>query len=366
MRPGYVAFPSLGLMAFVGLLSACSDRILLNDYVSAPDASFQPPDSGDRKGPPPGDAACTVEYDWIRYDKNTATATIVMDRSSAAGLSFGSSTRSAAMQTALQHAMVEKGYQASIKFGFIEYPGPSSQCGTGTCCASNLLVQPSFNNYSYINNWIRCDPFSSQCPPFTSDAPLHSALFQAAESVEQSSWRANSGVQQVIVFSAGEPACAYKNNTCENILNAGSYLADQNVNLVTLAVGWLPSSTSCVQRLSQIKSWNSSLATSQLYSPQTGEELSADLETILATLGKTICTLELKETIDPSRKVVVLSDGKLLPTTGNDKWEFDQANTHIQLQGQSCDALIRGEVKEVKIAYACTSCPGSGSCFGRP
>jgi hypothetical protein len=171
--------------------------------------------------------------------------------------------------------------------------------------------------------------------------------------------------QHLIVFSAAEPSCAGKSNTCDSALNAAAYLADQNVNVLTLAVGWLPGANSCLQLLSQVKPWSTPLAIPRLYSPQTEKDLYANLETILATIGRSICTLELKQTIDPSRKVIVSQDGVVVPTAGNDRWEFDQSNTHIYLQGQACDSLLKGTVKEVKIAYACSTCAGPDTCYGR-
>jgi len=365
MHRGFLA------LAAMGLVSSCTDRIILKDYPSTTDvgppfpdsATF--PDGGERKGPGQNDASCATQYEWIRFDKAAETVMIAMDRSSAAGLAFGTSTKSAAMQSALQYALVDKGYQSSIKFGFIEYPGPTSQCGTITCCASKQLVQPSFYSYLSINNWIRCDPYSSQCPPVTADAPLHTALLQASDSMDRPMGKDVGNTQYLIVFSAAEPSCAGKDNTCDSVLNAANFLADQNVNILTLAVGWQPGSTSCFQLLNQVKPWSSALTISRLYSPQSEKDLSANLETILAAIGKGLCTLELKQTIDLSRKVVVLQDGVAVPTTGNDRWEFDQTNTHIHLQGQACDSLIKGTVKEVKIAYACSSCPGADACLSK-
>ena len=365
MRGGFFA------LAAMGLVSSCTDRIILKDYPSTPDAGVLFPDSstyhdgGDKRGPGMGDAVCPTQYEWIRFDKEASTVMIAMDRSSSAGLALGSSTKSAAMQNALQYALVEKGYQSSIKFGFIEYPGPTSQCGMITCCASKQIVLPIFHSYLSINNWIRCDQYSSQCPPVTADAPLHAALFQASDYLELVGGKDAGKAQYLIVFSAAEPSCAGKDNTCDSVLSAAAFLADQNVNILTLAVGWLPGSNSCLRPLSQVKPWSSSIDIPRLYSPQSEKDLSSNLETILAAIGRNICTLELKQTIDLSRQVIVLQDGAVIPTTGPDRWEFDQTNTQIHLQGQSCDSLMKGTVKEVKIAYACSSCAGSDACLGR-
>lgn len=81
---------------------------------------------------------------------------------------------------------------------------------------------------------------------------------------------------------------------------------------------------------------------------------SADLSAALATIGGQIvsCTLAIKTPPDPTN-IAVDADGRRVPRSATDGWEYGPGMTSIQLNGSWCTNYQNGMIKNVQTIFGC-------------
>jgi hypothetical protein len=355
---------------------ACTERVMLKETYDSKreqDAEIGPPihtplDVGDgsRKSGDP----CKVIDELKEFHRNSAEVIILLDRSLAMQQSFGSSTKLGAVQDSLRTAIST--YQSSIRFGFIEYPGPNSQtdCDDKSCCANKVQVKPGLNSLRDMEGWMRCETSSYPCPIPTTDTPLHFGLASISNSMilgnsfeySRSQWNSSDNSQYIFLFAAADAACSGKNSVCSDALNQVKNLASLDIRIITFTIGWIPSASSCMAKI--IQATPSSNSFKKFFSIEKEADLNTLFEFLLTSLSRESCELKLEDPVNrPGQLVVTFDDIPIARDLANG-W-FLNSNQHassIRFYGQACDALRSTPSIAIKIIDKCSTCSGSESC----
>lgn len=364
---------SAALFSIAMAWGACTERVMLKEtpeFLAAQDAQGRPPSH------PLWDASdgnhklgeCKLIDEPKAFHRNSAEVMILLDRSSAMQQNLGTSTRLAVIQESLRTAIDT--YQTAIRFGFIEYPGPSSQtdCGDKSCCANKVQVETRLNNLGKMEDWIRCEASSYPCPKQTTDTPLHLGLASISSNLRtgdsfdlsQNQWNASDHSRLIFLFAAADANCAGKNSICDDALAQVQALKFLDIGLITFTLGWVPPANSCIAKV--IQTSGSSNLFKKAYVIEKESELPTLLELLLNTLSRESCELKLEETVNrPGQLIITFNDTEIArdPVNG---WAISQRSTSIQFFGRACDTLRNSRSMEIKIIDKCSTCLGLEAC----
>ncbi len=350
------------------LLAGCTDEIVLPDM---PDAGQRDATAG-RDTPPPGDVWCYPSWAWLSYQPRVAQVLIVFDRSSAMQTAFGGTTRQEAAEAALLDAIAE--YQGRVKFGFEQFPADSAdksygECQRNSCCASSVKVSPQYNSKSSISGPLDCGGYGFPCPLPTDETAAHAALLKVRDHYRA---RSSNDDRYVLLVTASEPYCSTltssSGDVCEQALSAANDLGDLGVRVVVLSVGYQPTDTSCLVRISNTGSKlpvPSGMKT--LYTPSGMSGLYGDIASLARAAAKTACAMESNDTPPPEDASVQISVGtsgiEQVSSTSESGWSFaNSSRTSITLSGSACDLFIGSPSYRVSAGYSCSPCGGSPAC----
>lgn len=357
-------------------MMACTERVILketSEFVQERDANLAPhyypvldASDGSRKF----GENCNLIDSRKEFRRNYAEIMILLDRSLAMHQTLGASTKLATVQETLRTAIST--YQSSIRFGFIEYPGPSGQtdCDERSCCANKVQVKPSLNSLRDMEGWMRCETSSYPCPMQTIDTPLHLGLASIINDINfgnsfdysRSSGNASDNSQFVFLFAAADAACAGKSKVCDDTITVVHLLASIDIRIITFTIGWTPPANSCIAKVIQTTPSSNSF---KRYVPIAKEsDLNTPLETILTTLSKESCELTLNDSVNrPDQLSVTFDDSPIIRDSLNG-WLLinNQRFPSIRFNGQACDTLRSKSAVNIKIIDKCNTCSGNESC----
>lgn len=355
------------VLGFVALAAGCTQEIVLEDM---PDALYRDAGATKDTAPSGGDDAWCARWEPLDYEPRVAQLVIVLDRSLAMQTAFGGTTRAEAAESALMDAINK--YQAKVKFGFEQFPADSNdkdygECQRNSCCAGSV-IPTNWNNGPKISGSLQCGDFGSPCPYPSSETASHVAL----QKVRDFYYKERVPLEEdndhyVLLVTASEPYCFSSSDACEQALDAADELGEIGIRVLVLSVGYQPTSSSCLARLSKTGSKlavPSGLKT--LYTLSSVSNLNAAVAEIALALAKTTCTMESSDTPPPDDATVKISVGRTsipqVDGTAQSGWSFANAErTRIVLSGASCELFVYSW-DSVSAGYSCSTCGGSPAC----
>lgn len=355
-----------GVVALALALAACVDHLTLDDVRDAGLSTDFPKDAAGL-GP---DAFCAgKQYIPLTFTPKYPQILIALDRSASMQSYFGTDTRQVAAQKALVEAISH--YQATIKFGFEQFPGNPSeqQCQSGSCCAGMVSPEPTLLDSPQMESSIQCiDPHgASSCPSSGSDSPSYQALATLREYYKDKakSPSPSTGAPYILLVTSSEPSCASESHdVCSSALSAASDLGNLGVSIIVLSLGYQPAPGSCLSGLSRTPSGQSDI-TDSLYTPSSTSELASNLDDLFKTIARASCTMT-STSIPPNTQLTVNIDGESIQQADGSNpngWSYSNFNnTSITFYGSACDDWVNSQVPPPDIGYYCSSCGGPNAC----
>jgi hypothetical protein len=229
-----------------------------------------------------------------------------------------------------------------------------------------VRVKPNWNTGQSISDFLQCGGFGFPCPYPSYETASHTALQKVRDFYKERLPLEEDNDHYVLLVTSSEPYC--NSDACEQALDAADDLGEIGVRDLVLSVGYQPTASSCLSRLSQTGSKlpiPSGLKT--LYTPASIGNLNTAVAEIALALAKTTCTMESSDTPPPYDAQVKISVGRTsvprvdgLTQSG---WSFANAErTRIVLSGASCELFVYSWEDPVSAGYSCSKCGGSPAC----
>jgi hypothetical protein len=302
------------------------------------------PNGKDVVWPPFPDASCFPRSTTL-HPQPAAQVLIELDRSTAMQATFSNYTRIAAVQSALTEKVAN--YQKSVQFGYEEFPSteggpPGGQCSG--CCAGLVSIQPTLNDWGWMNIGINCLDTHSNCKGASPDSPSHSALQVASDFFNNMfRMRQSDADQYVLLFTSSEPSCSGQEaaSVCQSARNAISGLANNRVQVYVFSVGYAPDKAGCLSDLTKAGS------TTTLVTVNDFADLSSRLDGILHTAAASACTMTL-DGPPPGSKLDIYLGPTLVPSDG---WTYTPgARNAITLNGTYCNQYLAPTMNDKVVA----------------
>jgi hypothetical protein len=315
--------------------------------------------AGGAGGSPARDAAGADSYancnDLDDVRQLTPQVVIALDRSASMGKKYGTSTqtRLQIVQETLRSLM--KTYQASIDFGYVEFP-VKENCAANTCCASQI-IPPNQRALAVIEKRWGCELGTPACSETTADSPVVEALRQAR-------WYFVDGrvgpTRHVALMTDGEPSCAFnKDHTdCSLALTQVSRMASESrVDTRVFGLAEELRSSSCLDMMAALGSQSPpGQPTGTHRITTTGDQLYDELLRWFEPLSKEACTFRLPYQVPSNERLVVLYEGKPVPRDPRreDGWELSTDSVRrVVFYGPACDRLRTAAVGNTEFS----TCP---------
>jgi hypothetical protein len=329
----------------------CTERVLLRDVWDS-----GPQDADPRTGMDSG--SCLKYTPLGPAQVQPAELWILLDRSLSMQAGFDNTTRQAAVQAALQSAIVS--YEGSVNFGFVQFPAGSlsseaSNCQINTCCAGSA-IPPAPNNWPALEQKFQCSALSdSHCDSASADSPSHAALAKVDSYYSAETGPPWGDSRYVLLVTSSDPSCAADNSDlCYTARSTVSHLLRLGVGVVVLSVGAQPTPDSCLGRISKLGSGATSHGGATLYSALTFSDLTDAVTTFVLRVAENACTVDLTgiRDIPKDQQLVVSFDNsndliQKLDSYGNG-WTF-AGNSRITFSGPPCDQIVQGNVSEIQL-----------------
>jgi hypothetical protein len=283
----------------------------------------------------------------------TPQVVITLDRSSSMGKKYGTSTqtRLQIVQDTLRSVM--KSYQASIDFGYVEFP-VKENCAANTCCASQI-IPPNQRALSVIEKRWACELGPPACSETTADSPVVEALRQAR-------WffvdERTGPTRHVLLLTDGEPSCAFNKDqsACSLALTQVSRLSvESHVSTRVFGLAEELRGSSCLDMMAGLGTPGSTgqqpNATPRITT--TGDQLYDELLRWFEPLSKEACTFRLPYVLPAGQKLTVLYEGKPVPRDPEreDGWELSPDSARrVVFYGPACDRLRTAAVGETEFS----------------
>jgi hypothetical protein len=317
----------------------------------------------DRARDTTGDSICREMTPYVSFELNRPEMMIVFDRSYSMTRKFGDKSRlSAARQEVL--SMVHA-YQGGILFGFVEFPSRNS-CDTGVaCCASRVLVAPSWNAYFDIDQELRCETAATGCFEAPLDSPANDALMRVRNFFDLEP--AADADRFILLVTDGSPSCGSDTSICDRTVAEASRLgATTGVKTIVVALGEDAKTSSCLDMVAAAGGMARAATPSYAWGG-TLDELRAQLADAMAPVVDETCRLRFRTTPNNLEKVSVFLKFSPLPRDPNRKegWNFDPPNTpEMRLYGTPCEKLRLGQIQksDLRVGVTCTQCGSSQTC----
>ncbi len=289
---------------------------------------------------------------------------ILLDRSSSMQSSFDTTTRQAAVQTALNTTIPQ--YEGSVDFGFEQFPaGPNdgSNCPSNRCCAGSP-TPPTPSNWFDVKTLIECDgPQSPACDSPSQDSPSYAALAQLDDYFNKSG-KIKATTGYILLVTSSDPSCAAdSSNLCSQALNAVEDLANSfSMRTLVLNVGSpATSSGSCLAQISRKGSGlsaHSGPSGQSLYTANSQADLKKAIDEIVSPIAQGACTVDLTHITITNQVAVSFDNGNNgnSPVQPHDPgnpaangWTMSADETSITFAGSACAQIESGAAKSIRI-----------------
>jgi len=279
---------------------------------------------------------------FLGAQANAVEMIIALDRSTTMQKeTFGSATR---WQAARQAILASTAAHPSIQFGIEQFPS-LKDCGGPTCCADWVLVQPYHS--TNIADQLACGLGDAGCPGAGDNSPSHLALRQCREHFLAEVPQGRSA-DFVLLITDKDPSCAGEGSPdgspCDQAVNEASKLG-KNLGVQTFVVALNSDghSPDCLTNIAAASASNFPGNTPQLLVATNEDELSTQLETVMALAEANVCRFPLGRTPDDPAQVSVTIGHQHVPfdVTGTQGWSFSDATaSEVVLSGSYCNDLL--------------------------
>jgi hypothetical protein len=351
MRVG-VAPRLLAALPLAALLAACTERVLLMSGLDA-GGSYDASElrDGSRRDRVAGEDACRQTFSaQLLFSLDAPELIVSLSRATSMQLPFDGTSRIGAAQSALRTLI--RAQQGAVRFGFQQFP---VRCDPATCCASDVLVRPGFNNATEIEREMRCD-FLTGCGDLTT-VPIAAALAKSRAFYEDS--RSVRGARYVLLITDAEPGCFPGVTSCDGAIAEADDLADDLVKTIVLALGPQVSSSDCLDRLALAGQSGRAGARAYYWADQE-DSLRQQLSEAFAPVSSRACKLTLRDLPGTSEGISVVIRGESAPRdlTRREGWDFDPPNSNvaITLYGKYCESLRTAATQLQDIQIFSTVC----------
>jgi hypothetical protein len=282
----------------------------------------------------------------IPITMRTPDIIVSVDRSSGMQSWFGTGTRLDVIQQQMQTLVMK---YRGVRFGYEEFPSPTSNCGTQGCCAGDVAL-PNYNNYKAINHVIHaCDTGGSGCN--LPQRPIADALAKCWSTFDSLFTLNDTGHRYVVLLTSGDPTCTGADPTampCDNAITQVTKLSRSFINTAVFGVGD-GSGSACLDMLATYGGIPSHIV-------KTPNDLSSAFESVVETIAEESCKIDVRSPPADTKNLQLLLEGIPVPNDASDGWTFDQdTNVSLTVHGTYCRALIQSGGRVELIA----GCAGS-------
>jgi len=272
-----------------------------------------------------------------------------VDRSADMQTSFGTATRLEFAQQQIQTLMAK---YPIIKWGYQEFPSPTSACSAAQGCCAGDVVPPGYSSGKSIRGAIHaCDNGGPNCK--LSQRPIADALskcYDAFKSVDNPDEPFDH--RYVLLLTSGDPTCMSSpmsmTTPCMDAVTAAMKLSNTFSNTALFAIGDAAVASTCLDMVASYGGLDEHTAKSS-------NDLAAELDTFVESKAEEACSIDVHAPPADPRGVSLLFDGVPIPQDGTDGWTFDQStNVSLTIHGSFCRTLVEGNVS-VHLVLGCAA-----------
>lgn len=275
------------------------------------------------------------DRDVLEYTQRPPNVIVALDRSSSMNAPFGATTEVKAALAALDE--VSARYQASVRFGFVEFPGvvSTAYCSDDyRCCAGR--VTPPFSDYLAFQFAAHaCDQPSFSCATTSEERPTTEALRACFDVYAQSG--SLKGNRYVLLVTDGAPTCGGGAGGCSAATMVGN-LREALVMTVVVVLGGV-TNNECLRTMAFAGGADTGVSP-YYHSAISPETLTTTVSKIVGTIAEDACRLELRNPVTDPDQVSLFLDNARIVRGGPNGWDFaDKDRSWIMLQGAACEQL---------------------------
>jgi hypothetical protein len=334
----------------------------------------------------PGEAvrAICTEQDDLPFDPVPADVLVLFDRSESMAAAFGEGTRYGAAAALLKELL--PAYDERIRFGFQVFPSRGG-CPAGYvrgCCAEPPVVPVGPRSSPAIA------PAIDEAAALEGNTPTAEALRLARRYFLD----LTDGVSDryLLLVTDGQPSCGIDGqlpdppaagklgSACVDAAAEVDDLLAAGVRTIVLGIGSEVAPTppelggvledatdeavACLSELARRGGAARVDGPPHYYVATHPEALERSLREIFGATVPRPCSLVLGKTPADRNQVQVLFDGRQIPRSRRDGWDFDPPDDsrRIGVFGDACRRLDRFQVSRVEVRYGCPPCPDERFC----
>jgi len=343
--PGRLARTSW-LLVIAGL--SCAYRVDLPTAASAEDAGASPDGAALGSDTSLDESSPSDRFSprckFLNVFQPQVEMIIALDRSASMQKNaFDSTTRFQAFQQAIDSSISS---HPRIQYGLEQFPS-WKDCGTATCCAGQVAVQPAPNHSTEIQNSIGsgCGPGDVGCQAAGIDSPSHLALGQCRDYFTQEGSQGHSSYF-VLLVTDRDPTCggdaSPDSSVCSLAVDEANKLGANLVQTFVLSLNDDASATGCLEGMASSNASYFTDGAPQFLVASDQPKLREQLDTIMTTAEAKLCRFSLDPTPSNPDQMVVLINHVHVPR--DQGWSFtDTTFSEIVLTGAYCTEVTTAQ-----------------------